>query len=141
MDITLNFHGRHHFTGTDAKGMMTQFDSPIDGAAPLAASPMSIMLQSLAACTSIDIVDILVKKRKTISSFSVRVHAERSEEHPKVFTKAAMHFSLTSPDAAVSDLERCIELSQEKYCSVAAMFKRSGCEISTVAQVIAGEDV
>ncbi len=136
MDATLQFHGGHHFTGTDAKGMVTHFDAPLDGAAPLAASPMSIMLQSLAACTSVDIVDILHKKRKTITAFSVRIHAERADEHPKVFTSAALHFTLTSPDAAMSDLERCIELSQEKYCSVAAMFKRSGCELVTTAEII-----
>jgi putative redox protein len=138
MDITLQFHGGHHFTGTDAKCLVTHFDSPIDNAAPLAASPMSIMLQSLAACTSVDIVDILHKKRKTITSFSVAVSSERAEDHPKVFTKASLHFSLTSPDAALADLERCIELSQEKYCSVAAMFKRSGCDLTTSAEVIVG---
>lgn len=137
MNISLQFHGGHHFTGTDAKGLVTHFDSPIDGADPLAASPMSIMLQSLAACTSVDIVDILHKKRKTITAFAVTVESQRADDHPRVFTKASLHFSLTSPDAALADLERCIELSQEKYCSVAAMFKRSGCELSTTAEVIA----
>ncbi|MFM8472678.1 MAG: OsmC family protein [Candidatus Kapaibacterium sp.] len=136
MDISLQFQGGHHFTGTDAKGMVTHFDAPIDGADPLAASPMSIMLQSLAACTSVDIVDILHKKRKTVTAFSVRVQAERADEHPRVFTSAVLHFTLTSPDAALSDLERCIELSQEKYCSVAAMFKRSGCALSSTAHIV-----
>ena len=136
MNIDVQLVHEHHFVGTDVKHNHTHFDSRSDDVAPAGPSPVSAMLQSLAACSGIDVVDILKKKRKTITSFSVHCQATRAEQHPKVFTSVHMHYRLTSPDTLVSDLERCIHLSHETYCSVSAMFVRSGCTISHSSEVL-----
>ena len=88
------------------------------------------MLQAMAACSFMDVVSILRKKRKTVTSLIVNIEGERAEEHPKVFTKATLKYELTSPDAALKDLERSIELSQDKFCGAAEMFRKSGCEVN-----------
>jgi putative redox protein len=97
----------------------------------IAATPMEIMLQSMAACSMMDVLSILEKKRKNITSLHVEVIGDRADEHPKVFTSVLLKFYLKSTDAELKDIERSVELSQQTYCSAAAMFKRSGCDVKT----------
>lgn len=137
MKALLEYDRNMRAIGDNLRGHKTVFDGVPDvGGEDTAPTPMEIVLQSLAACTFMDVVSILRKKRKTISALRVEIDGERANEHPKVFTKAHLHFILTSPDAELKDLERAIELSHEKYCSVSTMFKRSGCEVGWSAEVI-----
>jgi putative redox protein len=117
--------------GTDEKGHRTFFDTTeASGGLDSAASPMETVLESLAACMAMDVLPILRKQRRTITDFWVDLTAERAKEHPRVFTKIEMDIHLVSPDATERELERAIELSETKYCSVSAMLSRSECEIS-----------
>jgi putative redox protein len=117
--------------GTNERGHETFFDTTIAGGGlDSAASPMEILLESLAACMTMDVIPILRKQRRTVTDFSVDLTAERAEVHPRVFTKIAMDIHLSSPDATIKELARAIELSETKYCSASAMIARSGCEIS-----------
>lgn len=117
--------------GTNDRGHETFFDTSLaHGGDDSAASPMEIMLQSLAGCSSMDVLSILRKKRKQIDDFWIDIDGVRSDEHPKVMKTAHLIYNLVSPDAEESDLKRAVELSQDKYCGVSAMFKASGCEVS-----------
>jgi len=119
------------FIGTNERGHETVFDvGTASGGLNSAASPVEIVLESIAACTSMDVVGILRKQRNAITEFSVDLTAERAETHPKVFTKVHMDFRLVSPDAQLTELVRAIELSHDTYCSVSAMIARSGCPIT-----------
>lgn len=119
------------FKGTTESGNICYFDAPLSGGGNNAApSPMEAILASLASCSAVDIVTILQKKRKTIQDFKIEVEAERAEDHPRVYTKAHLKFILKSQDAELKDLERSVELSMDKYCSVSAMFEKSGCIIT-----------
>lgn len=135
MKVDVQLVQDHHFVGTDAKNNQTHFDSRSDEVFPAGSSPVSAMLQALGACSGIDVVDILKKKRKHIDGFSVHCEATRAEEHPKVFTSVHMHYTLHSPDATLADLERCIHLSHQSYCSISAMFRLSGCVITHSAEI------
>ncbi len=117
--------------GTNEKGHRTIFDTTHAGEGlDTAASPMETVLQAMAACMTMDVVPILRKQRRTVTDFWVDLAAERATEHPRVFTKIEMNIHLVSPDATEHELERAIELSETKYCSVSAMLRASGCEIS-----------
>ena len=94
------------------------------------------MLQALGACTLMDVVSILRKKRKTVESINLYIEGKRAENHPKVFTDVHLIFELKSPDAEMKDLERSIELSETTYCSASAMFKRSGCNLTWEAKIL-----
>lgn len=123
--------------GTSQKGHETIFDTvPKVGGEDTAATPMEVMLQAMAACSFMDVLSILRKKRKTIDALDIEIEAERADEHPKVFTKVLMKYSLKSPDAELKDLERSVELSQDKYCGASAMFKKSGCEVGWEAKLV-----
>jgi len=131
MKVKLNLIGNMKIKGTNSKGQETYFDTvPEVGGENSAPSPMEIFLQAMGSCSLMDVLSILRKKRKTIESFEVEIEGIRAEEHPKVFTNVHLKYILKSKDATIDDLFRAVELSQEKYCSAAAMFKKSGCKVT-----------
>jgi len=90
-----------------------------------ASRPMELLLISLGSCTASDVAAILMKKHVKLSSFEVKVNGERINEHPKVFTKIHIMYIFYGKNLMIKDLERAIELSQEKYCPVTAMLKKA----------------
>ena len=83
-----------------------------------------------------DVLGILRKKRKHIDKFWIDISGERAETHPKVMKNVHLVYNLVSPDAEENDLIRAVELSQDKYCSVSAMFKASGCEVTIETRLV-----
>lgn len=84
-------------------------------------TPMELLLIGLAGCTAMDVVSILQKKREPLSGLEVEVTAERSDEHPRVYTRAHLEYVVRGRGISPRAVERAIELSQTKYCSAAAM--------------------
>jgi len=99
-------------------------------------TPMQLLLMGLAGCTSMDVLSILKKKRQPLTGLQVKVTGERREEHPKIFTKIHLEFIVKGQGVTPQAVERAIELSQEKYCSAAAMLKEAA-EITTSYQILA----
>lgn len=127
------------FVGTNENGKETFFDAyESSGGKAEHPSPMELTLQALAGCTAMDVVSIIRKKRKNIKSFKIFADAVQRDEHPRLFTKVHLMFELISEDAQIEDLDRAIEISQEKYCSVSLMLKAAGIEI-TWASVLKDE--
>ena len=86
-------------------------------------SPMEATQGALAACTGMDVVSILEKMRKTLRAFRIEVEAVRRDEHPRIYTDLTLVYYLDGPDLDDASVTRAIELSQDKYCSVAAMLR------------------
>lgn len=136
MKVTVKLDEGMRLIGENSRQHQTIFDTVEElGGKNSAPTPVEVAVQSLGACTAMDVLSILRKKRKTINNFSITLHAERANEHPKVVTNVHLIYFLDSPDAEMKDLERAIELSQEKYCSVSAIFKKAGCEITWEAKL------
>ena len=66
----------------------------------------------------------------------IEITGERRQEHPQIFTKAHLHYRLKSENTELKDLERSVELSQDKYCGASAMFKLAGAEVTWSAEII-----
>lgn len=107
------------------EGLRFEADHPshnvfrIDGDGATAHSPVQALLLSLAGCTGADVVDILSKMRVPISALEVTVEGDRNAEAPRYFQ--TLHVRYTTRGATTEDkpkIERAIELSNEKYCSV-----------------------
>jgi putative redox protein len=94
-----------------------------DGDAQLAMSPMELLLAALVGCTGADVIEILRKKRQAVSRLEIRVHGERSEKHPRVYTAIDLQFIVTGQAIDSEAVRRAIELSEVKYCSVSAMLR------------------
>ena len=130
MKVTVDFNETMPLAGTGKAGHTTLFDTtPEFHGTDSASSPMEVMLESLAACSMMDIISILRKKRREVVRLTADVEAERATEHPKVFTAIRIVYRLQSPDCPMADFERSISLSMDKYCSVTAMLRASGCRV------------
>lgn len=71
-----------------------------------------------------DVVSLLRKMRVEFADFKVEISAEKKEEHPKIFTKVHIRFVIKS-DAPRDKIDKAVELSQKKYCSVSEILRRS----------------
>jgi putative redox protein len=114
--------GGEEFTSVMPSGHSVKFDG--DRKHNAAPSPMEMLLSALGACSLVDVVLILEKKRQKLTSLEVDVTGERAETTPAVWKKIEMVYRLAGEldDKAVRD---SIELSQNKYCSVAAMLGKT----------------
>ncbi len=88
-------------------------------------SPMELILVGLAGCTAMDVISILQKKQQAVTGFEVRVSATRVEAHPRVFNHALVEYVVTGHQIAREAVERAVELSDTKYCSVSMMLSKA----------------
>ena len=86
-------------------------------------SPTEAVQAAVAACTGMDVVSILQKMRKTLSTLRIEVEATRRDEHPRIYTHLVLIYYLEGPDLDEASVQRAVHLSLEKYCSVAAMLR------------------
>lgn len=90
----------------------------VDGERQVAPSPVEALLVALASCSAIDVVDILGKRRTPPTSLSVRAEFARAPEPPRRLTDVRLHFTVATA-SELPHVERAVQLSFEKYCSVA----------------------
>jgi putative redox protein len=114
--------GGEKFSATGPSGHTIAVDS--DRQTNSAPGPMELVLIALGACTATDVVAVLKKKRQKLESLEVICSGERAAQPPTVWTKLEIVYRLRGDldDAAV---KHAIELSENKYCSVAAMLKKT----------------
>ena len=114
--------GGEQFLATSSSGHAIPFDA--DRRHNAAPGPMEMLLAALGACSSVDVVSILSKKRQKLVSLEVFIFGERAPEPPTVWTNIEIVYRLsgTLDEKAVRD---AIQLSQTKYCSVAAMLAKT----------------
>ena len=97
----------------------------VDGDKTEGPNPKALLLTALAACSGIDVVDILEKMRIPFSDLNIDSEAEQTEEHPRVFTDITITFRLRSAEENRDKIIKAIELSLDKYCGVAAMLRKN----------------
>jgi putative redox protein len=110
------------FTVAGASGFTLRTDNP---SGPNAASPMELVAMASASCTASDVISILQKKQQHVTGFEVHVRAPRADEHPKVFTALDLEYVVTGHAIDPQAVERAIELSLTKYCSVNQMLDKT----------------
>jgi len=113
-----------HFSGTGTEQIPVNIDAADSvGGHKAGSRPMELFLMSLASCSAIDIILILQKQRQQIESFNITVDGlRRDNDIPAVFEKIKIHYSFTG-ELNESKIQRAIDLSLGKYCSVSAMLK------------------
>ena len=116
----LNWIDRERFVVSASSGHALVVDSDREG--NTAAGPMELVLMGLCACTATDVVSILSKKREPLTALEVRAEAESATQPQTVYTQIKLIFVI-SGQVSRKDAEDAVRLSEEKYCSVAAMLK------------------
>ena len=127
--VNLTFPDKRQFMAETGSGHRFVIDDPASNTGP---KPMELLAVALAGCTAFDVITFLRnKKHKTITAYEVSVEAEQKQFPPQVFTKVRIHHSVTGENVDAESVEEAIELSEVKYCSVGAMVRQSGAEITT----------
>jgi len=106
----------------------------VDGAGKTGSSPMELVLIALCGCTGYDVASILGKKREPFTNLEVRAEAERATTPPTVFTEIRLVYRVGG-NVSHKAVEDAVRLSEEKYCSVAAMLHKT-VKISYVIEYI-----
>ena len=139
MHVTVTFDKKLPLVGVNENGQETLFDASLDFSGPARhASPMDVVLEALAACSLMDILTILKKQKKDPVRIDVELTAERAAEPPRVFTSIGILYRLHGDGSSLDSFRKAIALSIDKYCSVAAMLKAGGVEITWEAELQAG---
>jgi len=96
----------------------------LDGGDNSAPSPKMMMVVSLAGCTGIDVALILKKMRVEVEDITIEIESELTEEIPSVYTSMHIIYAFKGNDLDLKKLKHAVELSQDKYCGVSAMYKK-----------------
>lgn len=113
--------GDHVFIVTTPSGHAITLET--DHVRNSAPTPMELLLVALGSCTAVDVVSILQKKRQEVTDYRVEVRGERRDEHPRSFKRMEVHHIVTGRSVSEQSVAQAIELSEKKYCSVAATLR------------------
>ena len=131
--VKLTFANERQFEVETGSGHHLLIDDAIGKTGP---KPIELVAAALAGCTAFDVITILrSKKRKTVTAYEVSVAADQAPGPPQVFTSIRVHHAITGIDIDAQAVEDAIHLSESKYCSVGAMLRQSGAEISTTHSI------
>ena len=108
------------FVGTDSTKHSVVLSTPDEG---VGIKPSELLLLALGACTAVDVVEILAKKRTPLTGLEIQVSGEQNSEPPWAFHAVHLKYILKGPGLQPKDVDQAIRLSEEKYCSVAATIK------------------
>lgn len=121
-EVSVDWKGERAFIGRNSSGGTVQIGMLNDQPG---ASPMELLLMGVAGCTGVDIANIMTKARQPMKDLQVRVRGKYAPERtlPRVFTEIEVIYLVWGNGIDPRVLENAIELSEEKYCSAAAMMR------------------
>ena len=112
----------NQFVGTDSSKHSVVLSTQDENNA-VGMKPSDLLLVALASCTAVDVVQILEKKRMPLTSMSIEVSGEQDKDPPWTFRAIHMEFKVSGKNLKAEDVQKAIDLSENKYCSVAASLR------------------
>lgn len=134
-NATVKWISGKQFVGIDSTQHSVVLSTPDEG---VGIKPSDLLLVALASCTAVDVVEILTKKRMPLSHLEIRCTGEQDQDPPWTFRKIHLHYTVGGKDLTEKAVEQAIQLSEEKYCSVAATI-RATAEIMTEFEILQEE--
>jgi putative redox protein len=123
---------QRQFIAENNRGHHLIIDDPNGNTGP---KPIELVAIGLAGCTAFDVINILRKKRQTVTDYRVTIEADQAAEPPQVFTSVRIHHIITGVEVSPDAVKDAIRLSEEKYCSVGAMIEKSA-EIHATFEIV-----
>ncbi len=128
------------FRGTAPNGHQLTIDTGTDhGGHALGLEPLDLVLTALGGCMGMDVISIMRKKRQEVTNYTIRITAQQSDEHPRVYTHIELEHIVAGRNIEEQAVMRSIELSETKYCPVSAML-RGSVEIHNRYQIIVDDE-
>ncbi len=122
--VTTSWSGDMAFEGS-VSGHKIIIDAGSDfGGNDLGPRPKPLMMLALAGCTGMDVVSILRKMKVVFDKLNIIVEGQLTDEHPKQFSKMHVIYEFGGSDLPPEKIRKAVELSQEKYCGVSAMYRK-----------------
>lgn len=132
MQASVKWQGDLKFNGTTEKGHQVLMDG---NQGTEGSSPMELVMMAAGGCASVDVVSILQKAKQQVQDVEVKLSGERVDAVPSIFSKIHLHFVVTGTGVSEKHVERAVNLSADKYCSVAIMLSK-GVEMSHSFEVV-----
>lgn len=129
---TVRWVAERQFVGTDENNQSVVMSG---SQAAGGVKPSQMLLLGLSACTAYDVLDIMEKKRKPLTLLEVRATGEQDSDPPWPFRRIHLTFRISGENLTEKAISQAIQLSQEKYCSVAATV-RGVAEITTEFEIV-----
>ncbi len=129
----IQFAGDEFFVGIAPSGHAQAIET--NSKRNRAATPMELLLIALGSCTGVDVISILKKKRQRVTDYRIEVSGERREEFPRSYTRLSVKHIVRGRGLSEPAVARAVELSDQKYCSVAATLRGSA-EIVTSYEIV-----
>jgi putative redox protein len=129
---TVKWIGGQQFVGIDSTCHSVVLSTPDEG---VGIKPSDLLLIAVASCTAVDIVDILAKKRMPLTYMEITSSGEQDQDPPWTFRKIHLKFRLAGNNLTEKAATQAIELSGDKYCSVAATI-RATAQITTEIELV-----
>jgi putative redox protein len=133
---TIHYAGDDLFVAITPSGHAQTLDTRHERS--VAATPMELLLLALGSCTAVDVISILHKKRERVTTYRVEVTGERRAEHPRKYTSFEVRHIVSGRGVSEKAVAQAIELSETKYCSVAATLS-PGAEIVSSFEILEDE--
>src|SRR3989442_7457229 len=133
----VQFAGEDLFVGITASGHAQTIET--DSARNGAATPMELLLIALGSCTGVDVISILKKQRQHVTDYRIEVSGERRSDYPRSYTRLNVKHIVRGRGISEPAVARAIELSDTKYCSVAATLRGSA-EMVTSYEIVEEDD-
>jgi putative redox protein len=130
--VTVRWIGGQQYVGIDSTNHSVVMSTTSEG---VGMKPSELILVALAACTGVDVVDILTKKRTPITSLEIQVDGEQDPNPPWPYRKIHISYRLRGKTLTDKGVRQAIQLSEEKYCSVSATL-RGVAEITTDFEIL-----
>ena len=124
--------GGKQFVGIDSTHHSVVLSTADEG---VGMKPSELLLVAVASCTAVDVVEILEKKRMLITHLEINVSGEQDQDPPWTFRKIHIHYRIGGKNLTEKGVSQAIQLSEEKYCSVAATI-RATAEITTEFEIL-----
>ncbi len=138
--IKSKWKGEMAFEATQTGGSIRMDADSAVGGQNSGLLPKPLMLTSLAGCTEMDVASLFKKLRAVPEGFTVKVSAEMTDEHPKYYHKVHVEYQFYGKNLKKDKLEKCVNLSIERYCGVYRMFQAFA-EITTEINYFESEPV
>jgi putative redox protein len=120
------------FVGIDSTKHSVVLSTPEDG---VGIKPSELLLIAVAACSAVDVVEILGKKRMPLTLLEITSSGEQDQDPPWTFRKIHLHFRVGGKNLTEPAVAQAIQLSEEKYCSVAATI-RATAQLTTEFEIV-----
>ena len=118
--VTVKWLDGKKFVGIDSTRHSVVLSTADEG---IGVKPSELLLIAVGSCTAVDVVEILTKKRMPLNSLEISVSGEQDQDPPWTYRKIHIHYRISGKNLTEKAVAQAIQLSEEKYCSVAATIR------------------